>query len=86
MKDMFWQNLRYTFVSLGTGLIVKYAGTVFSADQAASLSEGVVGAVCLIGAIGWGNYVKWRTRAVPEKTAARADVPTVSAATGAIEH
>ena len=38
--DLFWQNLRYTLVSMGAGLIVNYAGAFFSADQAASVSEG----------------------------------------------
>lgn len=83
--DLFWQNLRYTLVSMGTGLIVKYAGAFFSPDQAASLSEGLVGLVFLGGAVAWGNYVKFRTKSVPDATAARRDVPTVSGATGAIE-
>ena len=39
----------------------------------------------LVGSVAWGNYVKFRTKAVPIATAARIDVPTVSAATGAVE-
>lgn len=83
--DLIWQNLRYTMITIGAGLIVKYTGAFFTAAQASSVAEGIVGGAVFLGAIVWGNYVKYRTRAVPVETAARPDVPTVSALTGAIE-
>jgi hypothetical protein len=36
-------------------------------------------------AAGWGFFVKWRTKTVPEETGDRTDVPTVNTATGAVE-
>lgn len=76
--DSIWQILRYILIAVGSFATGK--GWV-SADQVTT----IVGAIGSVGAIFWGLYVKSGTTAVPDATAARADVPTVSAATGAIQ-
>jgi hypothetical protein len=75
--DTIWQILRYILVAAGTFLVSK---GYFSAEQI----EIVVGALGSIGAVLWGLYVKAGTTAVPDTVAARADVPTVSGATGSV--
>lgn len=77
-QDMIWQNVRYLLL-FGGGIFVGKG--YFTADQ-------LTGAVAAIGTLftfGWGIYVKYGTKAVPAATAARSDVPTVSAATGAVQ-
>ncbi len=73
--DTVWQVLRYALIFAGS----------FAAGKGWASNEDVtalVGAICTIVPIAWGIYVKAGTTAVPDATAARADVPTVSAVTG----
>jgi hypothetical protein len=51
-----------------------------TSDQVTS----IIGAIGTLFTVAWGLYVKAGTRAVPSVAAARPDVPTVSAATGAV--
>jgi len=76
-QDSVWQAIRYSLIALGGFLAGK--GYV-TAEQVTT----IVGALGMVFPVIWGFYVKANTRAVPEATAARADVPTVSAATGAV--
>lgn len=76
--DTVWQIARYILIAGGSFATGK--GWV-TADQVTTL----VGAVGSIGAVLWGLFVKSGTTAVPDATAARSDVPTVSGATGAIQ-
>lgn len=76
--DSIWQIVRYILIAAGSFATGK--GWV-TADQVTT----IVGAIGSVGAIFWGLYVKSGTTAVPDATAARPDVPTVSAATGAIQ-
>ncbi len=84
MEDTVWQTVRYVLIGLGSFLAGK--GKI-DATQVAPMADSLIqiasGAVA-VGAAAWGFYVKWNTKAVPAVTAARADVPTVSAATGAV--
>lgn len=76
-KDSVWQIIRYGLIALGSFIVGK--GYITS-DQVTTL----VGALGAIFPIAWGIYVKSNTTAVPDTTAARPDVPTVSAATGTV--
>lgn len=76
--DSIWQILRYVLIAVGS----------FLAGKGYITAENVqtyVGAIGSIGAILWGLWVKAGTVPVPAATAARADVPTVSSATGAVQ-
>jgi hypothetical protein len=75
--DTIWQILRYLLIAGGGFLTGK---GYITAEQLTT----IVGAIGSVGAILWGLFVKAGTTAVPDATAARADVPTVSAATGAV--
>lgn len=75
--DTIWQILRYILIAGGGMLVGKGYITAEQVTQ-------IVGVIGTIGGIVWGLYVKSGTTAVPDATAARADVPTVSAATGAV--
>lgn len=75
--DTLWQILRYILIALGSFVV----GKGWVSDE---IVQAVIGAIGTIGAAVWGIYVKAGTTAVPNATAARADVPTVSGATGAI--
>lgn len=75
--DTIWQILRYFLIAGGGFLTGK--GYV-TAEQVTT----IVGAIGSVGAVLWGIYVKSGTTAVPDATAARSDVPTVSAATGSV--
>lgn len=76
--DTFWQIARYILIAAGSFATGK--GWV-TADQVTA----IVGAIGTIGAVLWGLFVKSGTTAVPDSVAARPDVPTVSAATGAVQ-
>jgi hypothetical protein len=85
MNDQIWQSIRYLLI-FGGGILAG-RGKI-SADEVAPLADSIIqvgGAIVSVGAMLWGLYVKWKTRAVPFAVAARPDVPTVSAATGAVE-
>lgn len=74
--DIVWQLIRYGLQALGAFLIGKGL-----TDQ--STVTAVLGALGTLFTTAWGVYVKWGTTSVPDSTAARSDVPTVSPATGA---
>jgi hypothetical protein len=75
-SDSVWQVVRYLLIAAGSFATGK--GWVTS-DQVTS-----IGAIGTLFTVAWGLYVKAGTRAVPSVAAARPDVPTVSAATGAV--
>ena len=75
--DSVWQLIRYSLLVLGGAAVGK--GWISQEDVLA-----IVGAVGVIATTGWGLYVKAGTKAVPAATAARPDVPVVSAATGQV--
>lgn len=52
----------------------------FTDEQATSL----INLAFLVFTVGWGMYVKYGTTSVPDKTAKREDVPTVSPVTGKV--
>jgi hypothetical protein len=85
MSDQFWQTLRY--ILIGGGMWLAGYGKLPMADVASMADEiiSIASAAVAVGTAAWGLYVKFRTKAVPERVAARPDVPTVSAATGEIE-
>ncbi|SFM00900.1 hypothetical protein SAMN03159423_4890 [Bradyrhizobium sp. NFR13] len=84
MTDQFWQTLRY--ILIGIGMFLAGRG-IIPAEHVATLVDSIInigpGLVALGVAI-WGLVVKKGTATVPASTAARPDVPTVSAATGAV--
>lgn len=85
-QDSLWQGVRYVLIGLGSYLAGR--GKI-DPTMVAPLADELIkdaGAAIAAGTALWGFYVKWRTRAVPEATAARPDVPTVSAATGTVQH
>lgn len=75
--DTIWQILRYVLIG-GGGFVV--AKGWLTNEQLLT----IVGAIGTVGAALWGLFVKSGTTAVPDATAARSDVPTVSGATGAV--
>lgn len=75
--DTIWQIIRYVLIAGGGFLTGK---GYITAEQV----QTIIGAIGSIGAVLWGLYVKAGTTAVPDATAARRDVPTVSAATGVV--
>lgn len=76
-QDTIWQLIRYGLIAAGSFLVGK---GYFSEGDVST----IVGAIGAVFPILWGLYVKAGTKAVPASTAARSDVPTVSAATGAV--
>jgi hypothetical protein len=84
MNDQFWQTLRYVLIGGGGFLAgrgkIDAAQVVPLVDQIITIGSGAVS----LGAAVWGLYVKFRTATVPAATAARADVPVVNTATGAV--
>lgn len=85
MKDQIWQSVRYLLIAGGAFLAGR--GKI-STEQVMPTVDAVMqigGAAVTIATAGWGLYVRFRTKSVPEAVAARADVPTVDVATGSIE-
>jgi hypothetical protein len=76
--DTIWQLIRYGLIAVGSFLVGR--GYFSDGDW-----QTIVGAIGAVFPILWGLYVKAGTKAVPASTAARADVPTVSAATGKVQ-
>jgi hypothetical protein len=76
-SDSVWQVVRYLLIAAGSFASGK--GWV-SSDQVTS----IIGALGTLFTVAWGLYVKFGTRATTAETAARTDVPVVSAATGAL--
>lgn len=77
-SDSVWQVVRYLLIAAGSFATGK--GWVTS-DQV----TGIIGAFGTLFTVAWGIYVKFGTRATTADTAARPDVPTISAATGALK-
>jgi hypothetical protein len=75
IPDGVWSLVRHLLTAAGGGAVS--AGWLSSDDLTA-----IVGAIVTLISVAWGIYVRYGTRQVPEVTAQRADVPTVSAATG----
>jgi len=82
-SDALWMNLRYVLIGIGVGLLVKYFN--LTPDTAEGFVTPIVGAIIAAASAFWGNYVRSGTKSVPEAVAKRADVETVSAATGKVE-
>jgi len=76
MSDRVWQLIRYVLLLFFGYLTKKGIGD-------ADTWNAVLGPLGALFTAGWGIYVKYGTKAVPADVAARSDVPTVSAATGA---
>ena len=85
MSDQVWQIIRYLLILIGGFLAGKGYVTMDQVNTFVDNLPAIIGAVTSAGAMIWGLYVKIGTKAVPAATAARADVPTVSAATGAVQ-
>lgn len=84
MTDQLWQTVRYILIAIGSFLAGK---GLIPADQVAGLVDSIINigpGVVALGAALWGLFVRKGTATVPASTAARLDVPTVSAATGAV--
>jgi hypothetical protein len=77
-SDSVWQVVRYLLIAAGSFATGK--GWVTS-DQV----TGIIGAMGTLFTVAWGLYVKFGTRATTADNAARPDVPTISAATGALK-
>jgi hypothetical protein len=77
-SDSVWQVVRYLLIAAGSFATGK--GWVTS-DQVTS----IIGALGTLFTVAWGLYVKFGTRATTAVTAARIDVPVVSAATGTLK-
>lgn len=82
--DILWQALRYLMIVGGSFLVAKGYLTAEQVTTVANEVVTIVGGIATVAPIAWGLWVRWHTRAVPAATAARSDVPTVSAATGAV--
>ena len=76
--DMIWQIVRYAMLIAGGFATAK--GLV-SEEQLVALT----GAIGTIFTAIWGVAVKWNSTSVPDATANRLDVPTVSPITGAVK-
>jgi hypothetical protein len=75
MNDSAWVGIRYVLIGLGSYFAgrgkIDPSQVAPMADQAINILSG-------------GLYVRWQTRAVPEATAARKDVPTINPVTGSV--
>lgn len=87
MNDNVWQLARYALIGGGMWIAGQSKGNINASEVTSAVDLLMVagGAVVSAGTAAWGLYVKWRTRSVPERTAARPDVPTVNTVTGAVE-
>jgi hypothetical protein len=82
--DTLMPAVRYTVIGFfmflaGRGTIDK-GQAVAMADQVMTVGYAAIA----LGTAAYGLYVRWGTRAVPEATAARKDVPTVNPVTGSV--
>lgn len=76
--DTIWQLVRYGLIALGTWFTSK--GWI-----AGESWETIIAGIGTLFPVIWGLVVKSGTKAVPADVAARKDIPTVSAATGAVQ-
>lgn len=84
--DVWMQVVRYLLI--GAGMYFAKRG-VIPDDQVAGTVDTIVNALPAIAAAagaGWGLWVKFRTKTVPESVGARVTVPTVSPVTGAVQN
>lgn len=77
-QDMIWMFVRSLLMIGSTYLTTR---GLITEEQGAAL----IGAAGIIFTLGWQAWVRWNTKAVSAETAARPDVPTLSAATGKVE-
>lgn len=84
MSDEIWMIIRYILIALGSFLVGKGYVTMDQVNGVIDALPQLIGGIMSVGTMAWGLYVKYGTKAVPVATAARPDVPTVSAATGAV--
>lgn len=85
MNDQIAMLLRYALIMGGSYLAGKGG---LPAEQVGPLADQIIqlgGGVAALGSALWGVYVKWNTKTVSATTGARANVPTLSALTGAVE-
>lgn len=86
MNEQLVQTIRYVIIAGGSYLAgrkgISPEQIVPAVDQVISAAGAIAAAVAAL----HGLYVKWNTKSVPAATAARADVPTVSPVTGAVDH
>jgi hypothetical protein len=76
-SDTIWQLIRYALMAAGGFVVSKGWITNDNLTQ-------IVGAMGTLFVTAWGLYIKWGTTSVPDTTAARKDVPTISPVTGAV--
>lgn len=76
-SDTIWQIIRYLLIAAGGYFTNK---GLITGEQVTT----IIGSLGGLFAVAWGLFVKAGTKAVPEATAARPDVSTVSGATGAV--
>lgn len=74
-SDIIWQIIRYILIAAGS----------FATGKGWVDADSVTQIIGTLFTVAWGLFVKTGTKAVPLATAARADVPTVSAATGILK-
>lgn len=84
MSDEIWMIIRYILIALGSFLVGKGYVTMDQVNGIIDALPQLIGGIMSVGTMAWGLYVKYGTKSVPVATAARPDVPTVSAATGAV--
>ncbi len=85
MNDTFWQSLRYVLIGLGSYLAGRGKIPLSDVPQYADSIIQICSGMTAVAATGWGLYVRFRTKSVPEDVAARTTVNTVNAATGTVE-
>lgn len=85
MSDLFWVNVRQGLSALGVAAMMYFGVAPEQANAWVTPLVGfLMGLLTWGGSVGWANMVRANTVAVPAATGLRTDVPTVSAATGAV--
>lgn len=85
MSDSGWVILRAILMAGGGFFAGKGYVSMQEVLSFVDSLQTVIPSLIATGGALWAVWVRWNTRAVPMKTAARADVPTVSAVTGMVE-
>lgn len=85
MNDNIWVALRAVLMVAGGFLAGKGYVTMSDFTTLVDKAQTALPGLIALGSAAWAMWVRWNTRAVPAATAARKDVPTVNAATGATE-
>ena len=76
-QDIVWQIIRYCLLAASTWGVAK---GYFNDEQATA----IINLLGMLFVFGWGIWVKYGTTSVPDATAKREDVPTVSPVTGKV--